>query len=327
MVTSVMDRTSIRTNDRDIDPASWESLVMALTRRQFGFGIGAAALGAVVVGCGSSSESTDGGKTRSISHAMGTSEVVINPKRVVTLDSLPIDTAVSLGFSPVGAAQAGSADTLPLYLGSALDPTEIVGSITDPSLEAILALEPDLILSNKQRHGDLYDALSAIAPTVFVASPAIDWQGSVRTFGEALNKADEANALLADLQTRADTMSARATTGRTVHLVRVVDGKLRLHGPQTFAGSVLTSAGYTIAEQPWDPKNNMSEISMEYISQIDTDQVFVANSSSAMEIPETLLVNLDVYRRGEIHMVDYRTWITGIGVTGANAILDKASTL
>ena len=45
------------------------------------------------------------------------------------------------------------------------DPSTVqpVGTISEPNLEAVAALAPDLILTNAVRDGDRYEELSAIA--------------------------------------------------------------------------------------------------------------------------------------------------------------------
>lgn len=314
----------------NVTDVQWQEIVNALTRRQFGAGLGAAALAAFTAACAGpdTASADDSGGQRTVTHAMGTTTVSNRPSRIVALDSLPIDTVVTLGKTPVGAAQAGSADALPAYLGGGLDSTTVVGSIAEPNLEAIAALQPDLILSSKQRHGDLYDALSAIAPTVFAVSPAVDWQGTLRLFAEAMGETQAAEQKLSEFHARAAALS-ETTRGRTAHVVRVMDDGLRLHGPGTFSGSVLTAAGYTITGQPWDAKNDMSEISLENVAQIDSDIAFVANTAGPgdLGIDPVLVAQMGPSRRDGVRQTDYRVWITGIGLTGANLILDDPERL
>ncbi|MFC9550166.1 ABC transporter substrate-binding protein [Rhodococcus sp. NPDC056960] len=313
----------------NVTDVQWQEIVDALTRREFGAGLGTAALAAITAACARPDAAAGSdGEQRTVTHAMGTTTVSTRPSRIVALDSLPIDTVVTLGKTPVGAAQAGSADALPAYLGGGLDSTTVVGSIAEPNLEAIAALQPDLILSSKQRHGDLYDALSAIAPTVFAVSPAVDWQGTVRLFAEAMGESAAAKAKLSAFHARAAALSD-ATRGRTAHVIRVMDDGLRLHGPGTFSGSVLTAAGYTVTGQAWDAKNDMSEISLENVATIDSDIAFVANTAAPGElgIDPALVGQMGPSRRDGVHQTDYRVWITGIGLTGANLILDDLERL
>src|SRR6187200_1169423 len=130
-----------------------------------------------VSACGSSSGGqASEGPTRTIKHAMGETKVPESPKRVIVLDTDKLDSLASLGFTPVGATQAGANQTWPKYLGPALDSVKVVGTIQEPNLEAITALKPDLILGSKFRQEPLYAKLSQIAPTVFTDRVGITWK-------------------------------------------------------------------------------------------------------------------------------------------------------
>lgn len=65
---------------------------------------------------------------------------------------------------------------------------KLVGTIEEPNLEAIAALEPDLVISSKVRHEQIYDELSAIAPTVFAENAGATWKENVLLYGEAVGR-------------------------------------------------------------------------------------------------------------------------------------------
>jgi iron complex transport system substrate-binding protein len=100
---------------------------------------------------------------------MGEAETEGTPGRVVVLDTGELDSAMSLGVTPVGAVEGLG---LPSYLEGTGE-IENVGTIEEPTLEKIATLEPDLILSSKFRHEPIYDQLSQIAPTVFTKTPGV----------------------------------------------------------------------------------------------------------------------------------------------------------
>jgi iron complex transport system substrate-binding protein len=103
---------------------------------------------------------------------MGTTQVPAEPKRVVVLDTGELDTAITLGVTPVGAVRAPVEDGLLDYLAEKTAGVELVGAIAEPNLEVIAGLKPDLILSSKVREEARYEALSRIAPTVFSETPS-----------------------------------------------------------------------------------------------------------------------------------------------------------
>ncbi|WP_017615979.1 ABC transporter substrate-binding protein [Nocardiopsis salina] len=285
-------------------------------RRGFGFA-GATVLALTACGPGTGSpEEQEGGRT--LEDATGEVEVPERAERIVALDSLVIDTCVALGAPLVGAAEAGSVSTLPAYLGEGVEGVETVGNIAEPNIEAIGALEPDLILGTELRHEDLHEQLSAMAATFFVAEPAIGWQDNVLAIGRALGQDDRAEEVLGSLLAEAaDAGQEVGAEGTTVHVLRHVDNGVRLHGPDTFSGSLLREMGFSVPDMDWDD-NDMAELSFENLDRIDADVVFVTDDT---DLDDELLSGVPAVAEGNAYGVDDRTWISGIGVVGAGHII------
>ena len=81
--------------------------------------------------------------------------------------------------------------------------------LTEPDLEAITALKPDLILGSKFRQEKFYDELSAIAPTVFTEKVGITWKENLLLDGKALGREQQAKDLLATYEKRAKDFGAK----------------------------------------------------------------------------------------------------------------------
>jgi iron complex transport system substrate-binding protein len=105
---------------------------------------------------------------RLVRHLSGETQVPLDPERVVSLRPHLTDTLLALGVTPAGAAAWNNEH--PEYLAEALEGVALVGSPDTPNLEAILALEPDLIVTPPYEP-DLYPQLSRIAPTAL-----LDWK-------------------------------------------------------------------------------------------------------------------------------------------------------
>src|SRR5688500_6217114 len=118
-----------------------------------------AAAALVVTGCGSDADADsagDGGSSSSgafpvtVTTAFGDVEIADEPTRVVALGWGDAETALALGVQPVGASDwlaFGGEGVGPWSEGYDEAP-EIIETL-EPSLEAIAALEPDLILDTK----------------------------------------------------------------------------------------------------------------------------------------------------------------------------------
>ncbi|MDQ2678652.1 MAG: iron-siderophore ABC transporter substrate-binding protein, partial [Actinomycetota bacterium] len=269
---------------------------------------------------------------RTVEHAMGSTEVPATVERVVVLDSSMLDSAVALGVVPVGATEGLAGSGLPKYLGDeVLDEVELVGLTETPNLEAVAALQPDLIIGAKVRHEGIYDQLSQIAPTVFSESSGTDWKSQVRLTGEALGLADDAEALLTEFDERAaEVGESIGAEGTTATIVRFIPGQIRLYGPKTFSGSVLEAVGFDLGDKGYDPAYGMAVISAEQIDMVDADVVFATNPAeesdgqvqSDRESLGSRWDNLSAVQQGRQFDIADMTWMTGIGVLGANRILD-----
>ncbi|WP_414695649.1 ABC transporter substrate-binding protein [Paraburkholderia sp.] len=88
------------------------------------------------------------------------------PKRIVVLEFMFAEDLAALGITPVGMADP---EYYPVWIGYddvRLASVADIGTRQEPSLEAIAAAKPDLILGVGLRHAPIFAALERIAPTV-----------------------------------------------------------------------------------------------------------------------------------------------------------------
>lgn len=294
---------------------------------------------AVVAGCGD-----DGGSqadqpaadVRSVEHAMGTTEVPDAPERVVVLDSSFLDAALALGVTPIGAPEASAGFGMPEYLADRVPEIEVVGLTDQPSLEAVAALRPDLVLGAKVRHEDLYDELSEIAPTVFSESSGTNWKDGLAVTAEALGAEDRAEELLGEYEARADEIGAAVgAEGMHVSMVRfLLPDEIRIYGPETFSGTVLSDVGFDLGDHAWD-EYSMAYVSAEQIGLVDADVVFSTSYggtdgpdfAAAFGAVERLWQVVPAVADGRQHWVEDDIWMLGIGPIGAGRILDDVEAM
>jgi iron complex transport system substrate-binding protein len=161
---------------------------------------------------GSSASATGGGDGAfpvTVSTAFGDVEIAEEPQRVVALGWSDAETALALGVQPVGASDwlgFGGEGVGPWAEGRYDEAPEIIGTL-EPSLEAVAALQPDLILDTRSdATQERYDSLSQIAPTVGqpegVGPYQTTWQQQLDLVGQALGRAEEAGQLQSDLEQR-----------------------------------------------------------------------------------------------------------------------------
>ncbi len=286
-----------------------------------------AALAAVLLvsACGGPGSGAESG-TRPVTHAMGVTAVPDQAKRVVVLDTQELDAAVSLGVTPVGATRASASEELPSFLAGKVPPGSIttVGTIQDPDLEAIAALEPDLILSSKLRHERIHPQLQAIAPTVLSERTGDAWKDNLLLYGDALGRVPEAQRLLAAYRARAADLGRRLNAPQTtVSVVRQTSEDLRLYGPRSFVGSVLADAGFARPDSVRNAPKTFVEIGPEQVTQADADVVYATVYGDVPKVSTSpLWRSLRAVQAGRAFEVSDDHWMLAIGPTGANLILD-----
>jgi len=300
----------------------------------------AAMLLATTAGCGGDEEATPNATetraaepaVRSVEHAMGTTEIAGEPQRVVGLDYDVLDTVTALGVEPVGGTEAIAGFGIPEYLRDQAGDMKLVGTIEEPSLEAVAGLQPDLILSSKVRHEQIYDELSGIAPTVFAEDVGPTWKENVLVYGEALGKSEDAEAMLAEYEERAAELGERieeAFGGEkpTISVVRFLPGETRVYTKDNFIGSILEDVGLP-RPKPQDVDEFALYPSEEQIGLMAGDVIFYTHYGPKKEttLPQItsnrLWGNLEAVREGRAYNVPEDHWIVGIGVQAAKLVLD-----
>ncbi|GAB7187909.1 iron-siderophore ABC transporter substrate-binding protein [Kitasatospora sp. Ki12] len=273
------------------------------------------------------------GFPRSVKHAAGTAELKSQPKRVVVLDSGELDDVTLLGITPVGAVSPHmkTEGGFPNYLKDKIKDTKDVGPMNEPNLELIASLKPDLILSSKVRHAKVYSQLNAIAPTVLAETTGFPWKDNLALYAQALGKEDEAKKALSDYEARAKKLGEEIKakyngTMPTASVVRFVAGPTRLYAKSSYSGVVLKDVGLARPASQ-DVDQNIVEVSAEQITQADADLVFVTTADDPSKTKENevqqtpVWQGLNAVKNGKVFNVPDETWMSGIGVQAADAML------
>lgn len=294
--------------------------------------------------CGGSEDSgsasgsaSSGGSTRTVRTPMGDVKVKKAPERVVVLDTAELDSALTLGVKPVGATHADVTSGFLNYLPKdQLSGIKDVGQMMTPNLEAIAALKPDLILTSKIRHGDKYDELSKIAPTVMTENTGHPWKENFQLHAEALGKQTEAKMVADDYANHvADVTKALGGKDKAaateVNMVRFVEGAdIRIYGKKNYIATILADVGLGRPAITDKAEDGFSyDVSPEKIDLADADVVFHSTYGDPKKSKETettgsgLWKNMDAVRNGKVFAVDDQLWIQGIGYTAADKILGE----
>ncbi|OKL36932.1 ABC transporter substrate-binding protein [Domibacillus mangrovi] len=296
-----------------------------------------------LAGCGSQSSkgtSNEGGEeaetesSREITHAMGTTTIEGTPKNIVTLYQGATDAAVEMGFKPVGVVESWLEQPIYNYLKEDLEGVQIVGQETQPNLEEIAKLKPDLIIASKLRHEEIYEQLSQIAPTV-VHETVFDFKGTVEMMGEAMNQEEKANELLsawdsrvADFQGKIEEkMGDQWPLHVSVLNFREDHARIYVTG---FAGSILSELGFAGPKNITDKSLDVVKLTdKESITQMNADvfYMFMEDNEAVKKTHDEwtnhpLWKNLDAVKANQVYTVDEIIWNMGGGIRSANLMLD-----
>ena len=223
--------------------------------------------------------------TRQVLDANGQSQTVPDdPRRVVVLSELDLDSALTLGVQPVGTVNGRGQGTLPRYLldkaGKAI---QVVGDLDNPNLEKLIDLEPDLILTG-QTKPELLALLQEIAPTVVTGNWGEPWKTVFNRSANVMNKEAEAKAFLARYDARLAQARSKLAKhqGEQVSIVRWnPKGPSYMHGG-TFASSVVTEMGLARpAHQIGDKSPHSPALSLESLNLLDGDWLVVGTLSAS----------------------------------------------
>ena len=273
---------------------------------------------------------------RTVTHFQGSTEITQAPTRVVITGTGQLDIALTLGFVPVGSTAGDGAELIPSYLAEAfpqdadaLAAMNNVGSRKAPDVESIADRSPDLILMNNSGKdaASLYASLSEIAPTVVTQGKGTNWKQDFLLMADALGKPDTAQTWLDSFHTDAAKAGESIDRQATVSLLRVTEGRLRIFGAVSFAGSVLADMGAARPEGQQFTDDVSQDISKEELDKADGGWLlYGVQGGDASELTSLdLWPALQAVSSDHAVQVDDDPFFLNAGPTAARTVLTKVS--
>lgn len=320
------------------------------TRRRVLGGAAALGIGGVLAAPGSGAAGAQASlPTRTFTDFTGREvEVSDVPRRVVTMqDQNALLPLWELGFRHVvGSVGAIDEDGNPYFRRMethGFDTTGIsfVGEYGEPDLEAVIALHPDLIVSNPNLE-DIYGTLSQIAPTVQIDAFDAPIGEVMRRFGELVGFDEAATQLDVEYQARIGELQAQAgDPGEVVISVictaasgGAAAGQFYIDGPGGSVEEVLRTVGFARpAEQL--TADERTYFSVEEIRTQDADLLLNTTFRQNADQEETntralkespLWAQLNAVRKGQAHDIDGEAAV-GTGYSPRLRFIDLLSRL
>lgn len=215
-----------------------------------------------------------------IDTAAGPVDIAAPPARVAVMDIPAIDSLTALGVAPAGAPDRLYVD----YLDPVAAATPDIGTLFEPDLEALAALDPDLIIVGGRSVAQK-EALTQIAPVIDMtigADVVGDAKARLAAYGTLFGKTDEAARLTADLDARLAAL-AKAGEGKGSALVVLTNGpKMSAYGKGSRFGWIFDASGLSEAAPGLKVDTHGASISHEFIAQTNPDWLFVIDRGTAV---------------------------------------------
>jgi iron complex transport system substrate-binding protein len=214
-------------------------------------------------------------KTRVVIDEVGRRVVVpTQVNRIVTLAPNLTETVYALGLGEKLVGDTNFCDTPP---AAKLKPH--VGDPQDPSLEAIVALRPDLVLATTSINvEETADALARLGIAVYTTAgdtqTVLAMLDSFARMGDLMGAGQQGAALAARLRARLDALHARLADVPMAHVLFVVgEDPLITIGQNTFIADALRWAG---AESILISTQNWPHLSLEEVVRLQPDYIVFA---------------------------------------------------
>ncbi|MBB6672946.1 ABC transporter substrate-binding protein [Cohnella nanjingensis] len=262
-----------------------------------------------------------------------------NPNAKIASVSIHItNNLLALGITPAGSVVGGDVkDFLPL-VKDRLQGVARFGVVTDPDMEAILALKPDVIFIDETYSGKDVAKFEQIAPTISIDMDEGTWRDHLTAVAEHAGREQQAQAFIQSYDAKAEKVGKliRAELGENakVMTIRSTAKELRVMGMKRPVGPIMyddldlrPAAGVEKIAKAYEV------ISQEVLPDFDADAIFViiSKGSEAQSNYDALRANplwagLKAVKNGHVYLLDGQTWLDYSSI-GQDLALDDADKL
>ena len=250
------------------------------------------------------------------------------PSRVVALEYSFVDALAQVGVSPVGVADDNKIDRILPQVREKIAAWQSVGTRSQPSLEVIASLKPDLIIADPSRHTAVFEELKKIAPTVMFDSRHESYQENLETaqkIGDLVGKSSEMKAKINEHNDYiANIAKNLGVQGKKASFGTSREDKFNIQNDNGYVGSFLTTLGF--APTKLNSDQAFVEINLEQLVMEKPEYLFIAHyrdeSIARKWEAEPLWKAIPAVKANHVYSVDSDMWARGRGLE-ASKILAK----
>ena len=250
------------------------------------------------------------------------------PSRVVALEYSFVDALAQVGVSPVGVADDNKIDRILPQVREKIAAWQSVGTRSQPSLEVIASLKPDLIIADPSRHTAVFEELKKIAPTVMFDSRHESYQENLETaqkIGDLVGKSSEMKAKINEHNDYiANIAKNLGVQGKKASFGTSREDKFNIQNDNGYVGSFLTTLGF--APTKLNSDQAFVEINLEQLVMEKPEYLFIAHyrdeSIARKWEAEPLWKAIPAVKENHVYSVDSDMWARGRGLE-ASKIMAK----
>lgn len=216
----------------------------------------------------------------------------VNNIVAASLESM--EDAAILGVKPVGVLAIANA--IPTYLADELEGAELVGDKFAPNNEAILSLNPDVILGSSKHGEEVVTALNKIQTMIPYSHISTNWKENLTLLGELADKEKEAEKIIADYEAKAE--EAKVELGESlkdkeVFVLRIRKGSINAYSESIYLNPVLYNDLGLKVPDVVAKAEAQAELSLEALAEANPDYIFLQfetseNTDNAAALDELL---------------------------------------
>lgn len=283
-----------------------------------------------------SSRSAPSTDCRIIQHAMGRTCVPDQPKRLVTLNPAALGNAIALGIQPIGSIFEYN-NQFPEYLNTRTEGIAPLGDWSQPSIERIALLKPDIIISWQHNHQSIYPQLSTIAATILYNwkgnnNLQDNWKEYFNFMAKVLNREEVGKQVWQRYDRRIQQLKTALGDrykNQRISFLMFCCGGITTETENSFLGSILREAGLQLAESQKYNSQGFVTFSEETLERVDGDVLFIiaygGNETGERDLnllqQKPLWKKLKAVQQNRVYYVNPTTWRSRTP-PGANAVID-----
>ncbi|HEO8421516.1 iron-hydroxamate ABC transporter substrate-binding protein [Niallia sp. FSL W8-0635] len=221
-------------------------------------------------------------------------EIPANVETIVTASQEAMEDAAILGIKPAGAI--ATAGEFPAYLGDSMSEAEQIGEKTQPSVEKLLQIKPDVILGTSKFQPEVAESLNKVAPMIPVSHISTNWKDNLLLLGELSNETDKAESIIADYEKNVTETKEKLQgelSDKEVVMLRLRGGSLYVYPETVYFNPVLyTDLGLDVPDEVKAAKVQ-EMISLEKLAEMNPDYLFIQFEESENAERPTALADLE----------------------------------